>query len=83
MGKDSVVPIRWSSTAKNVLREDLQEGAKKILAEAAQIDVRSFLKENFGPVVWLWDIGALKAGYVPGRIIGNPWLYQDVPGSGL
>jgi hypothetical protein len=35
---------------------------------------RASLRQMFGPGVWFRAVQAMKAGYTPGKVIGNPWL---------
>lgn len=45
MKKDTVVSIQQPTTAKDALTEVLREGAQKLLAEAVQAEVESFIEK--------------------------------------
>ncbi len=73
MKKDTVVSIQQPTTARDALTEVLREGAQRLLAEAVQAEVESFIEE----------FQELHDGQGRQRVVRNGYLPERVIQTGL
>ena len=69
MKKDTVVSIQQPTTARDALTDVLREGAQKLLAEAVQAEVGSFLEQYQELQDERGHQRVLRNGYLPTREI--------------
>jgi transposase-like protein len=67
--KDTVISIQQPTTARDALTDVLREGAQKLLAEAVQAEVGTFLEEYQGLRDERGHQRVVRKGYLPEREI--------------